>query len=235
MAKYLKAISFLKEFRRFKKMAGEAKNRFPLNWKDCYPCLLDETENTSFDKHYVYHTSWAARILVQIKPKVHIDIASDLRFVTLVSAFIPIKYYDYRPANLELSNFNSGYADLLDLPFGDSSVKSISCMHVVEHVGLGRYGDLLDYDGDLKAIAELVRVLADGGELLFVVPIGKPMILFNAHRIYSYDQINEYFSDLKLREFSLIPDTTTEGFIKNASRELANSQKYGCGCFWFTK
>ncbi len=235
MAKYLKVISFLREFRRFKKMAGEAKDRFTLKWKDCYPCLLDKTENTSFDRHYVYHTSWAARLLFQIKPEVHIDIASDLRFVTLVSAFITIKHYDYRPPNLELSNFYSGYADLLNLPFGDSSIQSISCMHVVEHVGLGRYGDPLDYDGDLKAMAELNRVLADGGELLFVVPIGKPMILFNAHRIYSYDQINEYFSDLKLREFSLIPDNTTGGFIKNASRELANSQKYGCGCFWFTK
>ncbi len=33
-------------------------------------------------------------------------------------------------------------------------------MHVVEHVGLGRYGDPLDPDGDLKAIAELKRVTA---------------------------------------------------------------------------
>jgi hypothetical protein len=59
-------------------------------------------------------------------------------------------------------------------------------MHVIEHIGLGRYGEALDPDGDLKAIRELVRVLAAGGNLLVVVPVGRPRIQFNAHRIYDY-------------------------------------------------
>jgi hypothetical protein len=36
-------------------------------------------------------------------------------------------------------------------------------MHVVEHIGLGRYGEPMDEQGDLKAIEELKRVLAPGG------------------------------------------------------------------------
>ena len=109
-------------------------------------------------------------------------------------------------------------------------------MHVVEHVGLGRYGDPIDPEGDLKAIAELIRVLAKGGNLLFVVPIGKPKLMFNAHRIYSYSQIVSYFEELELVEFSLIPDSIeTGGFIHNATQEMADSQIYGCGCFWFRK
>jgi hypothetical protein len=109
-------------------------------------------------------------------------------------------------------------------------------MHVVEHIGLGRYGDPLDPDGDLKAISELKRVMAVGGSLLFVAPIGKSRIMFNAHRIYSYDQIMSYFSDLEAKEFTLIPDDPQDGgLINNATKEMADAQRYGCGCFWFRK
>jgi hypothetical protein len=109
-------------------------------------------------------------------------------------------------------------------------------MHTVEHIGLGRYGDPLDPDGDLKAIKELIRVLAIGGNLLFVVPVGKSRVIYNAHRIYSYNQICEYFRDLKLIEFMLIPDNAVEnGIIYTASRDAVASQDYGCGCFWFQK
>ena len=106
-------------------------------------------------------------------------------------------------------------------------------MHTVEHVGLGRYGDPINPDGDLKAISELKRTLANGGSLLFVVPVGKPKIEFNAHRIYSFEQIINYFKDLKLKEFSIITDNGD--FIENAKPELVKQQKYGCGCFWFIK
>ena len=109
-------------------------------------------------------------------------------------------------------------------------------MHVIEHVGLGRYGDPIDPDGDLKAIAEIKRVLAVGGDMLFVVPIGKPKVIFNAHRIYSYDQIIMYFKGLKLITFALIPDNPGDGgLIEPADKKMADAQTYGCGCFWFRK
>ncbi len=106
-------------------------------------------------------------------------------------------------------------------------------MHTVEHVGLGRYGDPIDPVGDLKAIGELKRVVAKNGSLLFVTPVGKPKIEFNAHRIYSYEQILEYFNGLQLSEFSLIDDQGK--FMQNADPSLVEKQKYGCGCFWFIK
>jgi ubiquinone/menaquinone biosynthesis C-methylase UbiE len=145
-----------------------------------------------------------------------------------------VRFYDYRRADLQLGNLTSDAADLLALPFADGSIESLSCMHVVEHIGLGRYGDSLDPDGDLKAISELKRVLAPEGNLLFVVPIGKPMIMFNAHRIYSYEQVMSYFSELELKEFALIPDNPSEGgLIHDAIKEQADRQTYACGCFWF--
>lgn len=103
--------------------------------------------------------------------------------------------------------------------------------HTVEHVGLGRYGDPIDPDGDLKAISELKRILAAGGNLLFVVPVEKHRIMYNAHRIYSYDEVLEYFKDVVLNEFSLVPDDKELGFINNATKEIADAQNYGCGCF----
>jgi hypothetical protein len=104
-----------------------------IRWKDRYPCLNDRTSTTSFDRHYVFHTAWAARVLARTFPKEHMDISSSLYFVSLVAAFVPIQFYDYRPADFNLSRLQSDAADLLALPFPDASVSSISCMHVIEH------------------------------------------------------------------------------------------------------
>lgn len=226
-------VIFITEFISFSKKADK---RFSILWKNRCPQLLDKTPTTLFDAHYIYHPAWAIRILVETKPAKHIDISSILYFSTMASAFLPVEFYDYRPANVKLDNFISKEGDLMKLPFDSDSVESLSCMHTIEHIGLGRYGDPIDPDGDIKAMKELIRVLAPKGNFLFVVPIGKPMVQFNAHRIYSYNQIMDYFKDLTLKEFSLIPDDgQKKGIIKNASEDLANSQRYACGCFWFTK
>lgn len=225
---------FEREFDDFKELSG-LDGRFQVDWNDRYPCLDDKTTVTPFDSHYIYHPAWAARILKQISPSRHVDISSTLNFSVIVSAFIPVDFYDYRPAEVILENLSSRHADLLSLPFEDESINSLSCMHTVEHIGLGRYGDKMDAGGDIKAINELKRVLAPNGNLLFVVPIGKPKIMFNAHRIYSFQQIIDYFSGFKLVEFSLIPDDFSKGIIKNATKELADGQNYACGCFWFKK
>jgi hypothetical protein len=196
--KVLKNIRFKNGFDTFSRLALRGNNRFSVKWRDRYPCLDDNTPNTVFDRHYVYHTSWAARILAKTRPEYHVDISSDLRFVTLVSAFVPIRFYDYRPAELVLDNLTLEHTDITQLSFEDDSIGSLSCMHVV--------------------------------------PIGQPKIMFNAHRIYSYDQVLEYFKELKLVEFALVPDQPNDGgLIKNASKAVADAQEYGCGCFWFQK
>ncbi|MEQ9620639.1 DUF268 domain-containing protein [Coleofasciculus chthonoplastes] len=234
--KYINLIDFKKEFISYRKLAEVKGERFPMEWRNRRAILNEKTNITNFDRHYVYHTAWAARILAQIQPEFHVDISSSLYFCSIVSAFIPTNFYDYRLPNLDLDNLSVESADIFALPFATASVWSLSCMHVVEHIGLGRYGEALDPDGDLKAITELKRVLAVGGSLLLVVPIGEPKVIFNAHRIYSYNQIINYFLDLNLKEFALIPDKLADGgLIRHANPELADTQTYGCGCFWFKK
>lgn len=222
---------YIGEFRQFKKH-----NRLdmPLLWRDRFVCLDEKTANIGFDAHYIYHTAWAARKIAKtIRPKLHVDISSALYFSTIVSAFVPVKFYDFRPANVDLSNLSTGAMDLSHLPFEDGSIQSLSCMHVVEHIGLGRYGDRLDPNGDITAMKELERVLKKTGHLLFVVPVGKPRIQFNAHRIYSYEMIINHLKPLKLKEFSLIDDNGK--FTENAQPSEVAKQQYGCGCFLFQK
>lgn len=229
------ALFVLSDFFKFK--ISDKDNRFILKLADLYPQIKDKTLTTGFDRHYIYHTSWAARILYETKPKKHVDISSSLYFSGIVSAFIPIDFYDYRPANLILSGLNSKKGDLTHLSFKDNSIESISCMHTIEHIGLGRYGDKIDVDGDIKAIDELKRVVAVNGNLMIVLPVGnKSMIEFNAHRIYTYEHVMQLFEGLELKEFSLIPEYEINGgLIRNASIKLLDKEKYACGCFLFTK
>ncbi len=234
---YRSGISFfspsvLKDFFVFKKLSKESNLPAP-SFTDYYPCAHDKTGTTVFDRHYVYHLAWAARKLKEINPAKHIDISSSVHFSTMMSAFIPVTFYDYRPLDVKLSNFDSLKADLNKLPFETTTVKSVSCMHVVEHIGLGRYGDELDAEGDKKATNELQRVTMSNGDILFVVPVGKPKVEFNAHRIYSYEQVVGLFNDCVLKEFSLIPDN---GYMEiNANPASVKEQSFGCGCFWFVK
>lgn len=245
--KYFQKIFFLRYSKEFIsnpklikdliKLKKEASIRnFKISLKNIFIIVNENTNQTNFDTHYIYHPAWAARIIKQINPDKHIDISSILSFSTQLSAFIPTDFFDYRPAKLNLSNLNSQKANLCSLHFESNSVKSLSCMHTVEHIGLGRYGDVIDFEGDIKAINELQRVLAYDGNLLFVVPVGKPKIQFNAHRIYSFQNIIEMFNQLKIVEFSLIPDNANNvGIINNADPILVETQNYACGCFWFTK
>ena len=223
--------SFYKDFLKFKEL--DKSENLSCTWDNIYPCLNDNTENTSFDAHYIYHPAWAARTVREINPKKHVDLSSTLAFCTMLSAFITTEFYDYRPADLKLDNLLSAKADLTNLFFETNSIESLSCMHTVEHVGLGRYGDPLDPEGDIKAINELKRVVKPNGSLLFVVPVGKPKIAFNAHRIYDPQMILDAFKGFKLKNFALIDDQNS--FLENAALDEAALQNYGCGCFWFVK
>ena len=74
------------------------------------------------------------------------------------------------------------------------------------------------------------------GNLLFLMPVWKPEIMFDAHRIYSYDQVIGAFNGFELKELYLIPDPEKgSGPLDNATREEIDQQDYGCGCFWFQK
>ena len=232
----LRQPSFLLEYLAFRSASRKAERNMEVPFRGWVPIIEDRTKNTPVEPHYTYFPAWAARILAATKPARHVDISSYLPFSTLISSFIPIQFFDYRPAKIKLESLTMGECDLMKLDFPDASITSLSCMHVIEHIGLGRYGDKMDAMGDVTAINELIRVLAPGGDLLFVVPMGAPRVQFNAHRIYAYKEIVQRFSGLALKSFTLIPDNALEvGMILGADESLCDRQKWGCGCFWFQK
>ena len=226
--------AFREEFDRFVELAGSAP-RLPMRTVDVNPQLSDRASITPIDRHYTYHPAWAARVLAKTQPNKHVDISSTVNFCAIVSAFVPVDFYDFRPAPIELNGLYTGAADLTQLHFPSDSIASLSCMHVIEHVGLGRYGDPLDPDGDLKAISELVRVVAPGGDLLVATPIGQPRVAFNAHRVYDYEAFSRYFAPLELVEFTLIEEHGEGGLVVAPSPERVRMEYYACGCFWFRK
>ena len=232
------AVAWAKVAREFVQFRRESIRERPTlvpEWRDRLFMLHNRTAYTPFDRHYVYHTAWALRRLLAHRPAAHVDVSSSIYFIALGSAAIPITHFDYRPPRLELSNLQCRPGDLLNLRLASDSVDSLSCMHVLEHLGLGRYGDPLDPVGDIKGARELSRVLARGGRLYFVTPVGRPRVCFNGHRIYDFEAVTALFPSLTLEESALVPDDVTMGLVENPGRSLIDAQDYGCGCFVFRK
>jgi len=211
------------------KLAG-AQNDLPI---DLQPCLGDWTTSTPFDPHYFYQGAWVARKIRKNAPLEHVDIASSVLTISVLSAFVETTFVDYRPLKADLKGLLSIPGDILNLPFGDASVNSLSCLHVIEHIGLGRYGDPLDPMGSIKAANELQRILSKDGNLLVSLPIGRERICFNAHRVHAPSAILGLFARLKLVDFSFVDD---EGnFHPSANLDGANGLNYGCGLYHFQK
>jgi hypothetical protein len=226
--------TYKKEFAAYSQQA-RCHGLSPPKWEERYPCLDDRSIAMAYEPHYTYHCAWACRILAENPPSEHIDISSSLMFAAMASAWVPVHYIDFRVPRIVLPGLRTSCGDLTKLPFSSNSIESLSCMHVIEHVGLGRYGDPLDPSGDRLAAQELTRVLAPTGQLLVVVPVGRPRINFNAHRVYSYEEVTALFPSLMLKTFELIPDQYQDGMINRPQPDYVNSQEWGCGCFIFRK
>lgn len=185
--------------------------------------------------HYFFQDLWAAQTLYDRGVRHHVDVGSRLDgYIAHLLPFCAVTYVDVRPLALEWPNFAFRQGSITAMPFQNDSIPSLSSLHVIEHIGLGRYGDTVDPLGYLTAAAELTRVLAPGGRLLIGTPVGRERLCFDAHRIFDPSTVMAAFSGLRLIEFSLIDDKG-KGILKNASFEQARAASYGCGLFVFEK
>jgi SAM-dependent methyltransferase len=214
---------------RYRRMPGAEKMRFI----DTAPQLGDLMSLTPVPRHYFHQNLWAFRKIHESGVADHVDVGSSITFVGFLTAICRTTFVDIRPLIVELPNYLSVEGSILALPFPANSVASLSCLHVAEHIGLGRYGDPLDPFGTRKACNELARILAPGGSLYFSCPIGVPRLCFNAHRIHDSRMILEYFAGLRLVELSGIDDANS--FVPYIDREILDRSNYACGLFRFTK
>lgn len=210
-------------------MRLERNRNFTLSLRDIYPCLRDWTTHTPLEPVYFYQDTWAAGKLFQIKPEHHYDVGSSAMTIGILSRFVPVTMIDIRPIELELENLFFKKGSILELPFPDNSIDSLSSLCVVEHIGLGRYGDPLDPWGSEKAASELKRVVRLGGSLLVSVPVdAECRVFFNAHRAFTREYLLRLFAGLELAEERYI-------YGRSLHDEYDPAKGFGTGLFQFVK
>jgi len=224
-------MGFLLDWRKFRCAGGEA------SLLSFYPCLFDKTTSTAIDSHYFYQAIWAFKKILASGVSQHVDIGSDVQFVGMLTCVTEVTFVDIRPLELTLSNYIGKKGSILALPFHDKGISSLSSLHVIEHIGLGRYGDPIDPDGSIKACRELMRVLAPGGKLYLSVPIGKTRVQFNGQRVFNVTDVIAMFSDLELLELSVV---NTDGtYMEKVNPDTIRiceeaGLDYGLGMFVFS-
>lgn len=220
-------IVFSQDWRAYRKLPHNAS--FALATGDIYPRLFDRTATTGIDPVYFYQDTWCARKIFENKPVRHVDVGSKADLIGTISQFVPTTMVDIRPLEVTLPELSFVKGSILELPFKDGEVSSLSSICVIEHIGLGRYGDPLDSFGSEKSAKELVRVLAPGGSLYISVPIdNENKVYFNAHRAFTRDYILELFSTLKMIEEKYI-------YGDKIYDTYDSSRGFGTGLYHFKK
>jgi SAM-dependent methyltransferase len=220
---------FWREWKAFNAAGGDAK------FEELAPVLFDRDPSTQTGGgHYFYQDVWGLRRLKAFGATEHHDIGSRYDgFVGQATAICHVIGWDIRPPSFELPDFEFRQGSILELPLADGSVRSISCLHVAEHIGLGRYGDPIDPAGTSKAIKELARVLAPGGQLLFSMPVGRERVCFNNQRVWDPTRPPREADGLRLLEFSVVTDD--DQFVEDVSPEAYRTAEYACGLYRFTR
>lgn len=220
---------FFAHLRRYRSSEGAEQ----IDFADMQPCLGDWSTHTPFDAHYFYQGAWLSRKIATARPERHVDIGSSVLTVSVLCAWVKTIFLDYRPLKTSLPGLTSVAGSILRLPFADDSVDSLSCLHVIEHIGLGRYGDPIDPLGSVKAAHELQRVLKPGGTLYLSLPVGRERVCFNAHRVHAPESVERLFPHLRLIEFSFVDDQGN--LCERQAIAAATALEYGCGLFVFGK
>ena len=224
----------------FKKQLKESDNSFIIT--KLYPQLIDRFDASgSFPLHYFHQDLYVAQRLFKNNPVKHVDIGSRIDgFVTHVAAFREIEVMDIREIKENISNVTFLRTDLMSNDFKLSDYcDSVSCLHTVEHFGLGRYGDPLDVNGHLKGLKNITGLLKKNGRLYLSTIIGPQRIEFDAHRVFSVKYLIDLLeSDFIIDNFSYIDDNNKI----HISAKLSNTNvqnnfmcTYGCGIFELIK
>ncbi|HEY6231976.1 MAG TPA: DUF268 domain-containing protein [Pyrinomonadaceae bacterium] len=194
-----------------------------------YPCLQDDTHVQSAHSYYFYQDCWAAKQVFRERPAWLADLGSTLLLVGILSQFAKCISVDYRPMQVDLEGLSPVGGTLLNLPFRDNSVPCITTMCVLEHVGLGRYGDPLSPLGTREAVTEIARVIAPGGIVVYSVPAGRELNEFNAHRRFTYAQAAAFFSGWELIDSCVLTPSAVPFESEAALAETADPVV--CFCF----
>lgn len=196
-----------------------------------------DDESGSAHGHYFHQDLLVARRIFEENPVEHLDIGSRIDgFVAHVAAFRDIDVVDIRPLeNRCHKSINFMQADLMNLQADlVERYSSVSCLHALEHFGLGRYSDPVDPNGHVRGFHSISKLLKPGGKLYISVPVGVPKVAFNAHRVLSpWDLLHFADGDFDLERFDYVDDNGD--LICDANVIDAENLRYGCGIYTFVK
>jgi hypothetical protein len=191
--------------------------------------------------HYFHQDLLVASFIHKSNPARHIDIGSSIDgLVAHVASFRKIEVMDVRQLkSTGHENIVFFQADLMDQNNARQNITdSISCLHAIEHFGLGRYGDPIDPDGHKKGFNNLLRMLETNGTLYISFPIGKTnAVHFNAHRVFHPQDILTWSNPenkLELIRFDYVDDKGDlhqDVDLKSEDLDVV----YGCGIYTFRK
>lgn len=197
---------YLKNLREFRATMGS-----DFLWGRQLP-ILDEWQAASGSLGAYFHQDLrVAEWIYQKQPLRHVDVGSRIDgFIGHLAVFREVEVLDIRPQPQAIRNIVFHQLDLMaKLP--DAWVEctdSLSCLHTIEHFGLGRYGDTIDPDGHLKGVEQLKRMVKPGGLLYLATPIGPQRIEFNAHRIFAAQTVAGWFdSGWEIERFAYLDDS----------------------------
>jgi SAM-dependent methyltransferase len=230
----------LREYAALKRQNHAAGSPFRIRFS--MPCLGDRYEASGSTRgHYFYQDLLVARRIFERKPVRHVDVGSRVDgFVAHVAAFREIEVFDIRPLALDMSSIVFRQMDLMNTPESFKGYcDSLSCLHAIEHFGLGRYGDPIDLYGHIKGFQSLVDILKPGGLLYFSVPIGPERIDFNANRVFSLQTVLNMAKDcFELEAFHYVDDTGAlhkHCVLTDEQVAVDYGCQYGCGIFELRK
>lgn len=232
---------YFNEYRALKKSLANNKSIFKLGV--LYPCLHDwHDAGGQASGHYFHQDLLIASRIFKNNPLTHIDVGSRVDgFVAHVASFRKISIIDIRDLETKTRNIEYLKADMMDV-LPDSLVEStdsLSCLHALEHFGLGRYGDPICWDGHLRGFANLNKMLQKGGTLYFSTPIGRQRIEFNAHRVFSIKYLLDMFGDnFDVYKFSYVDEMGDLHEDVILTEEMINNNcdcNFGCGIFELIK
>ena len=230
----------IRDYRLLKRQNARSKDKWHLEFSS--PQLTDRTDDGGVAKgHYFHQDLLVARRVFERKPERHVDVGSRVDgFVAHLAVFREIEVLDIRPIKSDVQNIIFRQDDLMNPSLGlRDYCDSLSCLHALEHFGLGRYGDPVDAEGYLKGFAALKTLLKVGGVLYLSVPIGPGRVEFNGQRVFSIRRvISLYEDDFELLNFSYVDDAGDlhENIQLSIDRIDENCGVfYGCGIFELKK